>query len=506
MGLLIGSVVFVALALCVLTAAIAYRSGFKAGGKAELAHVIQSGAFSASGSPVPAGARPRNVVLMIPDGTGPASWTLARDVARALRLRDELFLDGSLTGASRTRSNNSLVTDSAAGATAFSCAQKTLNGAISVLPDGRRCGTLFEAAQAKGMATGIVVTTRLTHATPACFGAHVADRDEEEEIASQLATSRIDLMLGGGRRFFEPKRPGAHGGRRDGRDLPAEMKAAGYSVLRERAALDAPLSLPAVGLFAWDHMDYEIDRRPEEQPSLREMTAAALAALRTDGRPFILMVEGSRVDHAAHANDAQAHARDLLAFDEAAGAVLADTARHGDTLLVAVADHECGGLTLGRDGLYAWYAAPVATARASNERLASDLAASSGAGPGPLAARIRAALDCPDGPALAGAAAAATATGAANVTALEHRVGALVSGPARLAWTSGGHTGVDVHVHSAGPGSERFRGTLENAEVGRRIAELLGLDLEAATRRLAPLPPFPASAFKPPPDAPNAPQ
>lgn len=127
----------------------------------------------------------RNVILMISDGFGPASETLARDYVQALGNggpETMLALDSILVGSSRTQSSSSYVTDSAAGATAFSCAMKSYNGAIAVDPRQNPCGTVLESAKALGYKTGLVATSRITHATPASFAAHVPFRDMEVRL------------------------------------------------------------------------------------------------------------------------------------------------------------------------------------------------------------------------------------------------------------------------------------------------------------------------------------
>jgi alkaline phosphatase len=162
------------------------------------------------------GSRPtgkRNLIFMVSDGMGPTSLSLTRSFRQfesGLPENDTLVLDKHLIGSSRTRSTSSLITDSAAGATAFSCGFKSYNGAISVLPDHSPCGTVMEAAKRAGYTTGLVVTTRITDATPACFAAHVNRRDEEDIIAQQMIGEHplgrvVDLMLGGGRCHFLPK-------------------------------------------------------------------------------------------------------------------------------------------------------------------------------------------------------------------------------------------------------------------------------------------------------------
>ncbi|CAI2199853.1 2136_t:CDS:2, partial [Funneliformis geosporum] len=154
----------------------------------------------------------KNVILMIADGFGPASETFGRTYSQHVNRMSYYYvtpLDEILVGSSRTGSYDSLVTDSAAGATAFSCGLKTYNNSIGVDPKKVPCGTVLEAAKELGFATGLVVTSRITHATTASFAAHVVHRDMESEIAVQYIGDyplgrTVDLMLGGGRCYFIP--------------------------------------------------------------------------------------------------------------------------------------------------------------------------------------------------------------------------------------------------------------------------------------------------------------
>ena len=418
------------------------------------------------------GERPKNLVLFIADGFGPASATLAREVADR-----PLALDAVLAGSVGTEATDSDVTDSAAGATAYACGLKTYNGAIAVDPGGRPCRTLLEAAEARGMATGLVVTTRLTHATPASFAAHVASRAEEAEIAAQMIDSGADVLFGGGRGFFLP----APGGRReDGRDLLAALTDRGYFVAADRGSYDALALTPAAAFLADDQMAYEIDRDETDEPSLAEMTQRALDLLaaseagRAEG--FFLMVEGSRIDHAAHGNDPAAHYHDVLAYDAAAAAALDFARRDGQTLVVSVADHETGGLTLGRDGVYAWDPASLRAVTASAERMAARIAS----GEDTLAvAREGLGVDSLTAEEASGLQSAGTLVRLA--------LAGLASRHAGVGWTTLGHTGVDVLLYRFGPGAERLTGHLANDAVGRVLFDLLGLEPGVAEA------PFPAS-------------
>lgn len=424
-------------------------------------------------------ARPRNVILFVADGCGPASFTYARDFLR-YRGRDGLALDGILVGAIHTYAADSRVTDSAAGATAFACGVKTYNGAIAVDTLRRPVATLLEAAEARGMATGLVATSTITHATPASFSAHVPDRGEETAIAEQQLEHDIDVMFGGGAGFFLPQ--AEEGWRSDGRNLLAEAAADGYQVLRTRADFDAPLQMPVLGLFSRGHMAYEIDRDAQQQPSLAEMTARAIDLLSDDPDGFFLMVEGSRIDHAGHANDAAGHLHDILAFDEAVAAALAFAREDGETLIVSTSDHETGGLTLGRnvDGrsMYGWNPEVVERVRHSNEHLGTFLG--EGADWAQVLRENLGVEDMTD----AEREAAGKAFTARNEGAFFRALNEMVARRAFLGWTTGGHTAVDVNLYAFGPGRDRFIGHHDNTAVGLLIADLMDFDLKAVTETL----------------------
>ncbi|CCF45597.1 alkaline phosphatase [Colletotrichum higginsianum] len=306
----------------------------------------------------------RNLIFMVSDGMGPASLSLTRSFRQhveGLPEGDVLTLDRHFWGSSRTRSSNSLVTDSAAGATAFSCGKKSYNGAISVLPDYEPCGTVLEAAKRAGFMTGLVVTTDITDATPACFASHVITRAMNDDIALQEVGDGplgrvVDIMLGGGRCHFLPN--GTEGScRLDDTDVVARAQEKfGWTYAGDRKAFDAleggeKVNFPTFGLFAPGDIPFEIDRRnmSDVYPSLSEMAATALRALEkateNSDQGFFLMIEGSRIDHAGHINDPAAQVREVLEYDKAFKLV-SDFVKDSKTesLLVATSDHETGGL------------------------------------------------------------------------------------------------------------------------------------------------------------------
>jgi len=416
--------------------------------------------------------RPKNVILMIADGFGPASATLAREFSG-----EPLALDAILRGAVRTSSTSSRVTDSAASATAYASGIQTYNGAIGVDTLQNPVGTVLEAAQSRGMRTGLVATSRITHATPATFAAHVPERWDETTIAEHIAARDIDVVFGGGRKFFVPETEG--GDRTDGRNLLDEVRGRGIAVVTDRAGFDWTVETPVLGLFAEGHMAYEIDRdslsrsgEKTDQPSLAAMTQRALDLLGDGEAGFFLMVEGSRIDHAGHGNDPAAHVHDVLAYDAAVRVALDFARAMGNTLVVSVADHETGGLSLGRDGVYAWHPEVLARVETSTDRMIERIEA--GTDPATVL-REDASIDdlTPDERAL---------LAADNLS--DRDLGRLISKRAMLGWTTKGHTGVDVGLYAFGPGAEPFRGVLTNDAVGRLIATALGLDLAPVTEEL----------------------
>lgn len=333
----------------------------------------------------------QNVIFMVTDGMGPASLSLARSFRQhrdQLPIDDILFLDQHFIGTSRTRSNDSLVTDSAAGATAFSCGLKAYNGAIGVDPEKKPCGTILEALKLQGYLTGLVVTTRITDATPAAFSAHVDYRFQEDLIAEhQLGEyplgPMVDLILGGGRCHFLPSSvPG--GCRADLRNLVDEASAKNYTYVGDREAFDAldsgkNVSLPLLGLLASRDIPYDIDRNSSEYPSLAEQVKTALTALskatENSEHGFFLLIEGSRIDHAGHHNDPAAQVREVLAYDAAYKEVL-DFIDSSEVATVAIltSDHETGGLVTARQITpnypdYLWYPQVLLNSTHSGEYL-----------------------------------------------------------------------------------------------------------------------------------------
>jgi alkaline phosphatase len=309
----------------------------------------------------------RNIIFMVPDGMGLSCVTAARVFKNGCN--GELLHLETLPqiGYQRTHSANSTVTDSAAAASAWACGEKYRNGEISCHDDDGdgKCNdpvipTILEMAKRRGKATGLVATSTITHATPAAWGAHVHSRRCETEIARQyVQKTGIDVLLGGG--IGPDKREACQ---KPSSINPSDLVASaqseyGYAHVTTKSGLDAAArqgKSKVLGLFTNQGKTpetYRVERTlsyPKEEPTLPHMTAVALHILAKDQDGFFLMVEGSQIDWANHANDIRYQIGETLAFDEAVKVVLDWIDKHPErknhTLLVIVADHDCGGFAI----------------------------------------------------------------------------------------------------------------------------------------------------------------
>jgi len=395
----------------------------------------------------------KNVIFLIGDGMGLAHVTLTSYfVGKPLEM-----MKMSYSGLAYTYSANSFVTDSAAAGTALATGYKTFNGMLGMTPDGKPVMTLFEAAKKVGKATGVVTTTRVTHATPAAFYAHVKDRDEEKEIARQLVVgTTIDVAFGGGMKHFSE-------------ELLEKAKANGFTVVTTREEL-LNLDLSAVkrvlGIFARSHLSYYVDG--EDRPSLAEMTRKAIEILSKNEEGFFLMVEGGRIDHAAHGNDVVAMIYDTIEFDEAVKVALEFAKKDGDTLVVVTADHETGGLGLS-NGEYAIDVEKLRSySRISIEKLMKEIT------PDNFKEVIKKyyGIDLSDEEVETLKKAFEEGGYAPSNT-----IGEIISAHALIGWTTHTHTGIMVPVFAEGPGAEKFTGIMENVEIPKMIAELTDVPL-----------------------------
>jgi len=273
----------------------------------------------------------KNVILMIGDGMGLSNVTAAMTVA-GVPINIERC---TAIGLQKTNSADNYITDSAAAGTALATGTKTKNGAIGVDARGKRLTTILEIAEANGLSTGLVSTSSLTHATPASFIAHQASRGSYEDIAMDFLKTDIDVFIGGGSDHFSK--------RKDNLNLLDSLRIKGYEV---NTSLDQVLksgSLKLAGFTAPVHNPYRLKGRGDMLPA---STGKAIEILKKNQKGFFLMIEGSQIDWAGHANVADTLIDETLDFDKAVGVALDFAAADGKTLVIVTADHETGGVTI----------------------------------------------------------------------------------------------------------------------------------------------------------------
>jgi len=320
------------------------------------AHAIEGGG----------GDHARNVILFVGDGMGVSTVTATR--VYSVGIDGALTIDQfPFTALSRTYTADHITPDSAGTMTAMMTGSNANSGVIGFGPaterqdfnnngDGSPLWTLLELAEGAQMQTGVVTTARVTHATPAACYAHVNERNTENAIALQALPSDvtynprlgdgIEVLMGGGRRFFVPSgesdEEGESGSRADGRDLRVEFQDAGYTYAwnADQFAALAPDDMPVLGLFERSHMEYEFDRPTDfgGEPSLTQMTTKAIELLETSDTGYFLMVESGRIDHAHHAGNAYRALTDTEEFDRAVAAAL-EMVNLEETLIIVTADH-----------------------------------------------------------------------------------------------------------------------------------------------------------------------
>lgn len=460
--------------------------------------------------------RAKNVIVFLGDGMGVSTLTAARILEGQMdgapgeenTLGPEAFPYSALV---KTYNTNQQTPDSAGTMTAIATGVKTKAGIISVAPEvlradcasskGLELDSILAMAEDRGLATGIVTTARITHATPAATYAHSPERNWEvdsampaealeqgcHDIARQLIEfdrgNGIEVMMGGGRRNFLPDSvvdgEGKKGRRADGRHLVNEWQAKTggdyVASLEQLTALDASSGKPLLGLFESSHMRYEVDRPYDKlgEPSLTEMALAAVERLQSHPQGFFLLVESGRIDHGHHAGSAYNALHDAVAMSAAVRAVEAVTAAE-ETLIVVTADHShvfaMGGystrgnpilgkarentlageaetdFSLAKDGL------PFTTLFYSNGRGMRNRGSDTNADAG-----YRMPINA----------------GRADLREIDTQAAGFHQ-EALVPKNSETHGGEDVALHARGPGAERFRGVIEQHSIFHLILAALG--------------------------------
>ena len=294
----------------------------------------------------------KNVIVMIPDGTSVGVYSASRWYKFYNKMGDRLHIDPYFTGTVTTHSSNAPIGDSAPTGSTYATGvlQKTSNVAIypeadpgnDIYPvDASRtyqpAATILEASKVlKHKAVGLVVTCEFPHATPADFSSHYHTRSSYQFIAPQMAYQNMDVMFGGGNRILTD-------------DIKQHFRNNGTTLIQDdrNALLNYAGNGKVWALFGDRALPYSIDRNPDKVPSLAEMTGKALDVLSKNENGFFLMIEGSQVDWAAHANDAIGIITEYIDFDDAVGRVMEFAEKDGNTAVVIMSDHGNSGFTIG---------------------------------------------------------------------------------------------------------------------------------------------------------------
>ncbi|WP_242212864.1 alkaline phosphatase [Bacillus cereus group sp. BfR-BA-01383] len=437
------------------------------------------------------GRQPKNVIMMVMDGTSSSATTLARWYKGV-----PLALEQIVTGGVRTYSAESATTDSAPAATALATGNKSNSNYIGVLPSivnspglkpikeedrFRPVANVLEGAKRSGRATGIIATSEIQHATPAGFSAHHLNRKQFEVLAKQQVYQNIDVVLGGGKAALLPVK--SNGIRKDGENLVKVIREKGYDFVETKDALLNAKSDKIWGSFSHTALAFDMDREATnpEQPTLSQMTEKAIQTLSKDKDGFFLFIEGSKPDWAAHANDPIGMISDVLAFDNAVAEALKFAKKDGNTMLIALADHGNSGISIGNMNTTKGYkTTPVSayinplkkaklTLEGATKKLKSDLSNVE-----EVAALYGLDNLTHDEKDKLKAAQKNMDVGPILTTLLANR--------ANIGFTTGGHTGEDVFLYSYGP--QKPQGLVQNTDIAKTMAKAMGFNLEELTNKL----------------------
>lgn len=426
---------------------------------------------------------PRNIIFMVADGMSPTILPLAEQFSRIVRNRgirwNELLRDPQVPrGLFDMGSLTSIVTDSSSASSSWSTGSRIVNAQVNVLPDGTKLTPIATLARDRGKRVGLVTTTTITHATPAGFAAVSPRRDDEEGIALQYR-GLVDVLFGGGNKFFAADK------RKDKRDAYAYFAQDGYKICRTKAELDSSAS-KTLGVFYEGHLPFTIDHLNNPQlkatvPTLAELATTALTILERSPKGFLLQIEGGRVDHAAHDNDAAAQLWDKLAFDDAVRVALDFAQRRRDTLVVLCSDH--GNSAPALRGMGKEYTqsdqhfARLAGVKSSFEKVEQSLA-------GQGAAQIRDLINDRFGFAISNEDAASIAASQNKAKRLNLNVqldkpkgvlGSVLCNYQGVAFTGDTHTADYVITSAWGPGAQEFQGLVRNTDVFTKFARFWGI-------------------------------
>lgn len=409
-------------------------------------------------------ASPKNIIMVVGDGMGPAytsAYRYFKDNPQTPDIETTVF-DDILVGRASTYPArvSGFVTDSAASGTALATGHKSYNGAIGIDVDKKPVQTVLEYAKSIGKSTGLVVTSQINHATPASYAAHAESRREYNLIADQYFDNRVngqhtvDVMLGGGWKYFI----------REDRDITKEFQQDGYQYINDYAQLNSINNDQVLGLFADDGLPWALD---DKQPHrLVSMTKAAVDRLDNNEKGFFMLVEGSQVDWAGHRNDISSAMAEMDDLAQTITWLKSYVAANPDTLVVITADHSTGGFTIAANGEYAWRPDVLKNISASSQQISGEQI-KNGFTPKDISKQLGFELTAEE-------VAALKTAHKAGEEPMYKALNKVIDVRTNTGWTTGGHTGVDVPVFAFGQSHQKFSGQLDNTNIAEKIFSLLG--------------------------------
>ncbi|MFZ4435259.1 MAG: alkaline phosphatase [Flavobacterium psychrophilum] len=286
----------------------------------------------------------KNIIFLVSDGMSSGTLNMAdlylnRTYGKGSNWL-QLYTDNKVSRALMdTASANSIVTDSAAGSSAWGGGVRVPNGSLNVSASGENFLPIWQKFKKAGKKAGCVTTVPITHATPAGFCVNTASRNSQQEIAEMYLQLGFDVLMGGGNVYFSAAK------RKDQKDLYAAYAAKGYQVVQEKAALEnCTNAKPILGIFDQDALPYYVDRNQDAAlqqkiPTLAEMAQKAIDNMKDHAAGFVLQIESGKVDWAAHANDIAGLLHEQIQFDEAIKVAMDFAEKNQDTLVIITTDH-----------------------------------------------------------------------------------------------------------------------------------------------------------------------
>lgn len=440
--------------------------------------LLGAGALGALGLSVPTlaaqGGKPKrakNIIFCVSDGMSAGTMSMVDQLSRDLEGKPSYWAwlmsqEYAVNGLQETRSLSSVVTDSAAAASAWGSGQRIWNAALNEFPDGTKLRTLTQLLTEAKVRTGLVTTATITHATPAGFCVNAPARDDQAFIATQYLVSGVDVLMGGGSQYFDAAV------RKDKRDLFGDFAKAGYAVVRDRDGLMGSEASKVLGIFTSSHLPYWVDHMNsaallQTTPTLAEMSKKAIQNLKNSPNGFVLQIEGAKIDHAAHGNDLAGLIYDQIAFEEAVKVAIDFALEDGETLVVITSDH--GNANPALNGAGSEYGDSPAGLRTVAGMKSTYDPIFKAVGETPKASAISEVVEDKLGiklkkeeaETLAGKSPFSSSIfyGSKNMT------WAIILGNyTKVTWTSGNHTSDHVLLTALGPGADAFHGLTKNTD------------------------------------------